>query len=93
MALTAGEDEYDRIPVSSPIIPRFRVLVVVPVVGVPAELEGLTVGAEPTPEVVPVDADFDEELQAAAPATSSAVPRAHIAFLALNTFIIDPPLV
>jgi hypothetical protein len=93
MALTAGEDEYDKIPVSSPMIPRLRVLVAAPVVGVPPELEELAVGAEPTPEVVPVDADFEEELHAAAPATSSAAPRAHIAFLALNTFIIYPPLV
>jgi hypothetical protein len=92
MVLTAGVEIGARGPVSSPMIPRFRVFVDddeddeegdAPAAEVVADV------AEPALEEVPVE-DFDDELQAATPATNTAAATALSACFPLNRFIVEP---
>jgi hypothetical protein len=92
MVLRAGVDTGARIPVSSPMIPMLRVLVAAgPVVDEPEEDGAAVVAGATVVEEVLVDADFDDELQAATPATSTAAATPASVRLELNHPIIEPP--
>src|SRR5262249_42659747 len=94
MGYNAAPDTPARAPVTSLMIPIVRVLVAEPAGDVDTEDGELTVVAEPALEVggvVAVVDGFDDELQAAAPATNSAAVKPPNAVLGKNHLIIEPP--